>query len=89
LCGLIWIVCAEGTSISTVSKLNAAIVEALASANVRARFAELRLDVFPPEQRTAMAALQKAEIDKWWPIISAVGIKVIPKGHPGPKRLWR
>jgi hypothetical protein len=33
-------------------------------------------DVFPPEQQTpqALAALQAAEIEKWWPIIKAANI---------------
>jgi hypothetical protein len=37
----------------------------------------LAQEVFPPEQQTpeALAALQKAEIGKWWPIIRAAGIK--------------
>ena len=34
-------------------------------------------DIFPREQLTpeALGAFQKAEIDKWWPIIKAAGIK--------------
>jgi len=33
--------------------------------------------VFPPAQQTAetLGALQKAEIEKWWPLIKAAGIK--------------
>jgi tripartite-type tricarboxylate transporter receptor subunit TctC len=52
-------------------------VEALADPNVRSRLAELALDIFPREQQTpaALAALQKAEIEKWWPIIKAANIK--------------
>jgi tripartite-type tricarboxylate transporter receptor subunit TctC len=60
-----------------IAKLNAATVEALADPNVRSRLAELALDIFPREQQTpaALAALQKAEIEKWWPIIKAANIK--------------
>jgi hypothetical protein len=45
---------------------------------VRKRFIDLGQDVFPQEQQTpeALDALQKAEIEKWWPIIKAAGIKV-------------
>ena len=53
------------------------VFEALADPNVRSRLAELGLDIFPREQQTpaALAALQKAEIEKWWPIIKAANIK--------------
>jgi tripartite-type tricarboxylate transporter receptor subunit TctC len=66
-----------GTPHDVVAKLNAATVEALADPNVRSRLAELALDMFPREQQTpaALAALQKAEIEKWWPIINAANIK--------------
>jgi tripartite-type tricarboxylate transporter receptor subunit TctC len=58
--------------------LNGAIVEALADPNVRARLAELGQEIFPREQQTpeALHAFQKAEIEKWWPIIQDAGIKV-------------
>jgi tripartite-type tricarboxylate transporter receptor subunit TctC len=60
-----------------VSKLNGAVVEALADANVRARFVEIGQEIYPIDQQTpdALAALHKAEIEKWWPIIKAAGIK--------------
>ena len=67
----------KGTPKDIVRKLNAAIVDALADANVRIRLAELGLDIPLLEQQTpeALAALQKAEIEKWWPIIKAANIK--------------
>jgi tripartite-type tricarboxylate transporter receptor subunit TctC len=60
-----------------VRMLNAAVVDALADQNVRERFTEIGQQIFPHEQQNpqALAALQKAEIDKWWPIIKAAGIK--------------
>jgi tripartite-type tricarboxylate transporter receptor subunit TctC len=60
-----------------IAKLNAAVVEALADPAVRARLADLGEEVFPREQQTpdALRAHQKAEIEKWWPIIKAAGIK--------------
>ena len=39
--------------------------------------AGLGQEIFPGEQQTpeALAAFQKAEIEKWWPIIKEFGIK--------------
>ena len=66
----------KGTPKEVIGKLNAATVEALADPAVQKRFMELGLDVAPREQQTpeGLAAFQKAEIDKWWPIIKAAGI---------------
>ena len=60
-----------------VAKLNGAVVAALASPRVRERFAEIVQEIPPREQQMpeALGALQKAEIEKWWPIIKAAGIK--------------
>ena len=68
----------KGTPKDVVAKLNSAIVAALADANVRARFADIGQEIYALDQQTpnALAALQKAEIEKWWPIIKAAGIKV-------------
>jgi hypothetical protein len=45
---------------------------------VSARFRELGLDIASREQQTpeGLAAFQKAEIEKWWPLIRAAGIKI-------------
>jgi len=57
--------------------VNAAMVETLADPNVRARLATMHQDIPPREQQTpaGLAAYQKSEIEKWWPIIKAAGIK--------------
>jgi hypothetical protein len=49
----------------------------LAKATVRARLAAGGRAIPPREQQSpeALAALQKADIDKWWPIVRAAGIK--------------
>jgi tripartite-type tricarboxylate transporter receptor subunit TctC len=67
----------KGTPKPIVERLNAAAVEALAIPEVRAKFAELGLELFPRDQETpaVLAAMQKADIDKWWPVIKAAGIK--------------
>jgi tripartite-type tricarboxylate transporter receptor subunit TctC len=60
-----------------VAKLNGAIVTALAEPSVQTRLAGIGQAVFPRDQQTpeALAAFQKAEVEKWWPIIKAANIK--------------
>ncbi|MEO8441096.1 MAG: tripartite tricarboxylate transporter substrate-binding protein [Betaproteobacteria bacterium] len=60
-----------------IMKLNAAIVETLADPTVRERFADLGQEIPAREQQTpeALGVYQKAEIDKWWPLIRAAGLK--------------
>jgi len=67
----------RATPAAVVSRLNAAMSEALADPAVRKRLEELGQDIVLPEQQTATAlgAHHKAEIDKWWPLIKSAGIK--------------
>jgi tripartite-type tricarboxylate transporter receptor subunit TctC len=67
----------RATPEEVVAKLNAAVVNALADPGVRQRLAELGQDIFASDQQTprAFGAFHKAEIEKWWPIIKAAGIK--------------
>src|SRR5262249_58374218 len=60
-----------------IARLNAAVDAALVDPVVRSRLAGLGHEFFPRDQLTpeALAAFQKAEIDKWWPIIKAANIK--------------
>ena len=68
----------KGTPGDIVAKLNKAIVGAMADPAVRARLADLGQEFYPPEMQTpeALAAFQKAELDKWKPIITAANIRV-------------
>ena len=67
----------KGTPKDVIGTLNSAMSKVLADPAVKARFAELGLDVASPEQQKpeGLAAFQKAEIAKWWPIIKSAGIK--------------
>ena len=67
----------KGTPKNITAKLNAAAVDALGDPKVRARLADLGQEIFPRDRQTpeALGAFQRAEIEKWWPIIKAAGIK--------------
>jgi len=67
----------KDTPKDVIARLNAGVVHALADANIRKKFIEQSYELPPREQQTPeyLAKFQKAEIDKWWPIIKAAGIK--------------
>jgi tripartite-type tricarboxylate transporter receptor subunit TctC len=67
----------KGTNSEVVGKLNSAIVASLADPDTRKRIADLGQEIPPREQQTpqALAAHHKAEIEKWWPLVKAAGIK--------------
>lgn len=68
----------RGTPKEVVAKLNGAVVAALADGPTREKLAALGMEVVPRERQSpeALGAHQKAEIEKWWPIIKAADIKV-------------
>jgi tripartite-type tricarboxylate transporter receptor subunit TctC len=67
----------KATPMDIVAKLNAALVEALAEPAVSQRFTQLGLDIPPRSEQTPdfLATHHRAEIEKWWPIIKAAGIR--------------
>jgi tripartite-type tricarboxylate transporter receptor subunit TctC len=67
----------KGTPRAIIARLNDAVRDAMVDPLVRRRFAVLAVDIPPPEMLgpETLAAFHKAEIEKWWPIIKAMGIK--------------
>ena len=67
----------KGLPREIIVKLNAAVVESLTDDTLRKRFADLGQEIPPREEQTpqALAAHHKAEIEKWWPLMRAAGIK--------------
>jgi len=61
-----------------IERIQAATVDALADPGTRAKLAEAGQEIFPRERQTpeALRTLQKADIEKWWPIIKAGNIKM-------------
>jgi tripartite-type tricarboxylate transporter receptor subunit TctC len=60
-----------------VAKLNATMMVVLADPSVQKRFDELGIQITPSAQQTpeALQAFQKAEAERWWPIIRAANLK--------------
>ena len=60
-----------------IARLNAAMVRALADPSVQKRFEELGIEITSVAQQSpeALRAFQKAETERWWPIIRAANLK--------------
>jgi tripartite-type tricarboxylate transporter receptor subunit TctC len=67
----------RGTPKDVIARLNATMVQVLADPPVRERFAELGIQITPLDQQSpeTLRAFQKAEAERWWPIIKASGLK--------------
>ena len=67
----------KATPADVIARLNGAVVKVLGEQGTREKLAALGQEIPPPEQLTpqALGAYQKAEIEKWWPIVKAAGIK--------------
>ena len=68
----------RGTPKGIIDKLNTAVVNTLLDPNVRQKLEVQGFEIPPRERQTpeALGAYQKAEIEKWWPIIKSAGIQV-------------
>lgn len=71
----------RGTPKDVNMKLNAAMVEAMSDPTVRKRFIDLGQEIPSGEglSQQALAKHHKAEIDKWFPIIKAAGLRADAK----------
>lgn len=67
----------KNTPKDVVAKLNAAVSQALDDPMLKKRFSDIGQEIWPKDQQNpaALAAQQKAEIERWWPIIKEAGIK--------------
>jgi tripartite-type tricarboxylate transporter receptor subunit TctC len=67
----------KGTPQDVIAKLNSAARHALNDPSMGSRLTDLGQEIVPPDQQTpeALSAMQKTDIEKWWPIIKAAGIK--------------
>lgn len=68
----------KGTPKPVIDRLVTSVRNALADPAVKARLEGLGFVIFPRDQQNpaALEAYNKAELDKWWPVIKAAGIKV-------------
>ena len=71
----LWV--AKGTPKDIVAKLNTAVSQALDDPGLKKRFTDIGQEIWPRDKQNpaALAAQQQAEIERWWPIIKAAGIK--------------
>jgi tripartite-type tricarboxylate transporter receptor subunit TctC len=60
-----------------IAKLNATMVQVLADPSVQKRFDELGIQITPLARQSpeALRGFQKAEAERWWPIIKASNLK--------------
>jgi tripartite-type tricarboxylate transporter receptor subunit TctC len=68
----------KGTPKDIIAKLNATMVQVLTDPSVKQRFGELGIEITPLAQQSpeALRAFQKAEAERWWPIIKASNLRV-------------
>jgi tripartite-type tricarboxylate transporter receptor subunit TctC len=68
----------RGTPNDIVERLNSAVRAALRDPSLRDQFTAVGQTVPAPEQMSggALAAVQRADIEKWWPIIRAANVAV-------------
>jgi tripartite-type tricarboxylate transporter receptor subunit TctC len=68
----------KGTPKNIIAKLNSAVMETLADEAVQTRLVDMGQEIPARDEQTAEAlgAYHKTEIERWWPVLRAAGIKV-------------
>jgi tripartite-type tricarboxylate transporter receptor subunit TctC len=68
----------KGTPKPVTTRLNAAVKGAFADPAVQKRFADLGMEIPPPDLQTpeGLRTMHRAELDKWWPMMKAAGMKM-------------
>ncbi|MEA2865050.1 MAG: hypothetical protein QOC84_3006 [Bradyrhizobium sp.] len=68
----------KDTPKAIIAKLNATMVRVLADPATKKRLDELGIEITPAAQQSpeALRAVQKAEAERWWPVIKAANIRM-------------
>ena len=67
----------KATPKQIIGALNATMTGVLADPSAKERLADLGIQITPPDQRSpeTLRAYQKAEAERWWPVIKAANLK--------------
>ncbi len=67
----------KGTPADVIAKLNSAVKQSLADPSVQQKLAAVGQDIVRPDRQTpeGLGAFQRAEMEKWFPIVKAAGIR--------------
>jgi tripartite-type tricarboxylate transporter receptor subunit TctC len=68
----------KNTPKAIIAKLDEAVMDSLGEPSVHRRLIDLAQEIPARDRQTpdALGVLQRSEIEKWWPIIKAAGIRV-------------
>lgn len=71
-----YILAPAGTPAAALRRLHAAINGAVTSPAVKERFLKMGLDPVPSESPEAVTSFMKSEVERWAPVVKAIGLKV-------------